>query len=266
MYYKKYYGGKMRSFLSATLKKMTAFMALMFFICSVALAQDTDREKLNRLTAHLASIEEDARVGRTIGGGVCIGVGVLVGAGGVLITETMPGLSSDDRLLYDAVFAGTGALTVVTGVLVLTLPSEYEILPGKFKKLPEENPEEIRKKINMGEVYLEKLAKDAERDRLISGGIMVAMGVAELAFYFFTKPEDTGKDTLAHNVFLYQGIINCGSGLITISIKSSPETEYDFYTTWKKAQGISKKTEASAIQFALLPTSQGLAMSLRVWF
>jgi len=243
----------------------TLILSIIIALCTglTAFAQGTDQQ-LDRLSAHLSLIEEDARLGRNLAGGILIGSGLLVGVGGVAITESIPDLSSDERLLYDAIFAGSGALITVSGILVLTLPSDFEILPAKFSRLPQDTPENKRKKINIGEVYLEKLAHKAKHQRYISGGILVASGLAELAFYFFVPPEGNANYQYLHDTFLYQGIIDCGMGIIRFLIKSSPENEYAAYRQWKRNQNITEKEDSMEIQLAILPTYKGVSAALRI--
>lgn len=246
------------------MKKKVLIIILSICMYSFSFAQTADREQLDRLTAHLTLIQEEARLDRTVGGGVLIGTGILIGVGGVILTESIPELTSDDRIMYDAIFLGTGTLAVVSGVLILTLPSEYEILPAKFKALPEDSPENMRKKINLGEVYLEKLAHQAENDRYLSGGILIATGLAELAFYFFVPPDDIDNYSSMHDMFLYEGILNCGMGLLKLFIKSAPENEYQTYREWKKWQGITQTVDDTDIQFALMPTPRGIAAVIKI--
>jgi hypothetical protein len=227
-------------------------------------SQDLVRQQLDRLDTHLTLIEEEARLERNLSGGILIGTGLLVGAGGVAITESVPGLSSDERIIYDAIFAGSGAAAITGGVLVLCLPTDFETLPPKWRELPEDTPENIRKKINIGEVYLEKLAHRAESNRYIGGGVLIVTGLAELAFYLFVPPEGNANLTYVHDMFLYQGILNCGIGILRLSIKSSPENEYGTYKAWKKFQGITQKKDTTEIQLAILPTARGLTAAVHI--
>jgi hypothetical protein len=248
------------------LKKSLFILTLITVLCTSSFAQSTDREQLDRLSAHLSLIQEDARLDRTIAGGILIGTGVVLGVGGVMITELTPdlGLTPDERIMYDAIFAGSGALLVTAGVLALALPSDYELLPERFKEMPEDSPENIRKKINQGEVYLEKLAHQSETDRYISGGILIATGLAELAFYFFVPPENIENSYYMHDMFLYEGILNCGMGLVSFFIKTAPENEYQSYREWKKSRGIAKGPDDTQMKFTLLPTRHGVTAAIRI--
>jgi hypothetical protein len=113
-------------------------------------------------------------------------------------------------------------------------------------------------------VYLEKLAHKAKHQRYISGGILVASGLAELAFYFFVPPEGNANYQYLHDTFLYQGIIDCGMGIIRFLIKSSPENEYAAYRQWKRNQHITEKEDSMEIQLAILPTYKGVTAALRI--
>ncbi|MBN1799537.1 MAG: hypothetical protein JW822_13260 [Spirochaetales bacterium] len=248
------------------MKKLFFIIALNICINCLSFAQNTDREQLDRLTAHLALIQEDARMDRTIGGSVLIGAGVILGVGGVIITETTDDLLGDERFMYDAIFAGSGTLLVTAGVLMLVLPSDYELLPQRFQDLPEDSPENMRKKINTGEVYLETLAHNAERDRYLNGGILIASGLAQLVFYFFVPTEDVNDFYYVHDMFLYEGILNCGMGLLHLFIKSAPEHEYQSYREWKQSRGIAGLPDETQIRFALMPTRHGLTAALRLSF
>lgn len=203
-------------------------------------SQEYEHRQLDRLETHLSLIQEVARLGRNIGGWALIGSGVLIGAGGVILAETIPDVPSDDRLMYDIIFAASVGAAVIGGVLVLCLPTDFETLPERFKELPQDTPENMRKKINTGEIYLEKLAHETESDRYIGGGVLIATGLAELAFYLFVPPDSNTNLAYAHDTFLYQGILHCGLRILRLSIKSSAENEYGSYKAWKRDQTIVK--------------------------
>ena len=219
-----------------------------------AFTQNNDQEQLNRLTTHLSIIQQEACLVRNLEGGTLIGVGLFVGIGGVVLFESLD-VIADQRFLYDSIFIGMGALAVVSGVIELSMHSEYEILADKYLQLPEDSPENVRKKINRGEVYLERLAHKAEGDRYLHGGILIAVGLAQMAVYFFDPFEQADDDYGLNDIFLIQGIVSCSVGIIRLFVKSTPENEYRNYREWKKEHGI---------DFVFMPTPYGITAGIKI--
>jgi hypothetical protein len=248
------------------MKKLIMVPVFAFCLVISAFSQEYELRQLVRLEAHLSLIREEALLGRNIGGGVLIGTGVLLGAGGVILSETIPDVPEDERLMYDVIFAAGGGVAVIGGVLVLCLPTDFEALPERFSELPQDTPENMQKKISTGEIYLDKLAYEAESGRYVGGGIMIATGLAELAFYLFVPPDNNTNLAYVHDMFLYQGILHCGLGMLRLCVKSSAENEREAYKSWKRTQGLSQTQSGADISLAVIPTYRGVSAVVRVSF
>jgi hypothetical protein len=206
----------------------TLTFGIMIFIPNIIHGQD-DAATLDRLNIHLSNIKQANRTSREIGGGILIGLGVLSG-GGLLVAY----YTTDSIGRY--LFLGSGIVAFVLfcggGGLILTFPTEYEVLSSDYAKMPESSQDDMTRKIAAGEAYLDTMNSKTRNYRLLSAGVLAVFGASAIVSSF-TIPQSSG---FQYSYLMYVGIADIGIALIQLFIKSYIELEYDSYSAWKSTR------------------------------
>jgi len=202
------------------------------------------KSKKDHLNLSLSNIEDSARSRRHLGGGMLIGFGALFGVGGALASSN----SSDSTA-----FGISGGIMAAAGALVLAFPTDFETLPTQYSQLPEQTPEQITTKVTTGESYLSRLGNRAKRQRVLNGGVLITLGVAQFVWY-------AAANSSSNSFLLYEGAIFTGIGIANFFFETEPETEYRDYQDW------SSKSLVSSVQWGVIPLRDGGALALNFKF
>jgi hypothetical protein len=151
------------------------------------------------------------------------------------------------------IFIGAGAAIGGMGAVVLALPSDYELLPRKFKSTPQTSEQDVIKKIAAGETYLQSLAGKGTFERMMGVGVGTAAGLGQLAVYF--------TNSGSNGLFLSEGILFIGIAIVDLLFETTPERENRAYKNWKA--GISSRTEQSSLKISLSPGPGGIGVVFR---
>lgn len=191
-------------------------------------ADKGDDESLVRLDTHLDRIRQEYRLGRELGGGTLVGLGVLFGAGGTVLAQTQltGAANTDARNTVTGVSLGVGALYAGLGALVLVLKGDFETLPEKYLGMAGGSDEEKHRKVITGEVSLQSLSDKARFSRLLSAGTLGVFGGALLV-------SQTSSSSSTQSSSLYTGLTYLGLAVLEFVLESSPERENNAFRTWK---------------------------------
>jgi hypothetical protein len=148
----------------------------------------------------LGDLARTARSARVASGVVSLGVGVAVGVGSVVF------LAGSGLELYGAL---AGALIAVSGIVTLVVPSPAE---PAFEEAGESEPEAA--------LALERLATAGRQERLVSGVLNIAAGVAALLYpiNLFTSYDS-----------IYSAVSSFGMAAIDFLLPSTEERAYATY-------------------------------------
>jgi len=248
-------------------KKITiSAIVLILFLAALSpvAAQDRLTENLARLDAHINLLAQRAMEGRTVGGGVMIGAGALLAGIGITASEVSD-IRRDDKTILDLAFGGTGLLFGGLGILLLSVPSEGERVAEQYNAMPGRTDSEIIFKIQRGEIFMETLARQAERDRYLFAVTSLASGISEIVLYF-SIPANYAYDEYYNYALLAAGIGSCVRGVFFVFFKSTPEMEWNSYVEWKQGRGTARVYGESGVKVAVVPSFYGAGASLKVSF
>jgi hypothetical protein len=234
-----------------------------FFTQQVAFAAPNNQELKSQLDLSLTSIEDNARTGRYVGGGVFLGLGGVLGA--LSLTVDSPSGTNTNSISDAAVFGIVGGLFAVTGGLILLFPSDFEKVPQKYRLMSDKTAEDLHSKVLFGEASLQNLADDARQSRYLSGGILTAGGVALTALYAASN-SNYSYNASTDRYFLYEGIIFVGCGILTLLVESKPEQVLKNYKAWKQGSPLAAGSLFSEIKPVLAPAPGGLAGGVSLSF
>lgn len=208
---------------------------LLIFAGNNVFADQRTMEKLARLEGHLHSIHSTYKFEREITGWTLTGTGALLLGGAYYINDSL----SDSFSYYDSslgmLFYLPGAAIAVPGLIVLSVKSEFEVLPEKYFSLPQDDQDERTFKVNMGETYLESLSDTAAFNRQLGAYSVIGVGV----FQYFSV-DSLGYDDSYYsssysslNYYKYSSIATIGAGVLLLLFESFAEQEFTKYKKWK---------------------------------
>ena len=109
--------------------------------------------------------------------------------------------------------------------------------------MPEDTPEQVEKKVMLGEDYMARMAGKAKRTRFINGMIFTGIGLTDIVLYFSDRDGMRG--------FLYSGFMFTAIGVATLFIKNHVEDEYERFKEWKATElGVKKSFHFNAVPLA----------------
>jgi hypothetical protein len=251
------------------MKTRLLFLAAICIITGGAaiVAEPSDAELLQRLDGHLNAIRAEAEFSRILSGSVFIGVGGLYAGAGILMNSMITYSSSiTDTISY--LFYGMAGGLGLLGLLVLSLPSEYESLPKDFRGLSEIESSEIKAKIAKGEGYLSSLSSKSRSSRMLSAVIcgVVGGGMIVMHFSYWGSAYPPSYSSSSYDpytfgsVYLYTGIVSLSCAILTLLLKSRAENEYDSYVSWKSGKSVAGRENAVSVEFVSFRNSIGFAV------
>jgi hypothetical protein len=233
--------------------------------CSLANAEPSDAQRLERLNAAFKTIEADAVTSRVLNGlGVMIEGGAIITFGVVFFSPPYFG-TTDVTKVGEGLFIGIGVAAGITGFVLIFIPTKFETFPKKYNAMPNSSEDEIRDKVAVGETTLAQLRSDAFNQRMltgisgaIGGGLFLAQFVKNLL-----------ASMLLPSSFYIPGLILFGAGsafmltvsLINILVESVPEKQAAEYEQWKSGNSTAGVSSAHP-QIAFRAWGLGAAFSL----
>ncbi len=207
----------------------------------------SDRDLVHALDVKFDSLATTALRGRVVGGWTLIGLGVTSGVGAASTSASV-----DPTWRSTAVaFGGLGGIFLTAGALVLLLPRAVETFPAEYRKMPEETPEQLKKKLIAGELQLSQISKEAAHGRVISGATSIGMGLGYAA-WFLAREGDQYYRTYNNGYLLYSGAAIAVLGLWTLLVKGAEEVAYDDFLTWKTG-GVGSASKLSSVSLGFTP-------------
>jgi hypothetical protein len=202
--------------------KLVLVLALSFSLSTSAYAY-SDAEANTRLGRHLTTIADDARTGRLVAGITFLTLGAAGGVG-YFVANDSTSASTRDMAPVLGIFGG---LFLVGGTIALLVRGDEETFAEEFQAIP---AGDLKAKVGTGEDMLRKLASRAKRERLIGGGISVALGLAEVIWYAAEPTSALGSD---RSWLLYNGVLLMGLGGLNFFLRRTAEDEHDAYREWR---------------------------------
>jgi len=172
---------------------------------------------LGLLNASLKSLANQSHRDRQIGGYVLLGLGVASGIGGAAVLA-FADEDDDDAQIVGYSLLGGGVLLSGLSLFPFLLPAESERIYQEFNGMPEDTPDQVRRKFYYGERRFQELADKSRRDRFIGGGILILSGLTGSIL-----TDAPVEDRVA--AFLGPAI----PGVVTLLVKSEQERAYDSY-------------------------------------
>ena len=148
----------------------------------------------------LGDLADSARIERIVSGWTTVGTGVVIGVGGYL-------LGNELKLGSYALIAG--GVVALPGVVTLMVPSEAELACRRSCDSETESS-----------LALERLAGNAKLERILSGVVNIAAGVASLLFpYSYVTQYD----------YIYSAVMSFGLAAVDLFFPSKEERAYESY-------------------------------------
>ena len=207
----------------------------------------SDRDLVHALDSKFSQLGATASRGRIVGGWTLIGLGVTSGLGAASTSSSVDATWRSTAVA----FGGLGGVFLTAGTLVLLFPRSAETFPTEFHKMPEDSPENLKKKLIAGELQLSQISRDAAHGRFISGATSIGMGLGYAA-WFLVREGDLNYRTYNNGYLLYSGAAIAVLGLWTLLVKGAEEVAYEDYLTWK-SQGVTTSSNLSALSFGFAP-------------
>lgn len=208
------------------------------------------RERAKHLDLHMENIENNARSERIVGGVLLLAAGVGLGLEAVAESKS----DNVQTQKNGPILCGIGsALSLLGGILVLSLPTDSEKLPQRFRSLPIGAEEENRIKVYRGETELSHFAIHSRSVRYWRGGILSAGGIASSALYF------SSNDKPNRSILLYGGLLLLGGGFYELFSESTAESQYREYREYTAY----KRDVFSSLDFDVIATNTGAGLALR---
>lgn len=203
------------------------------------------------LESNLASVADEDRWGRRVGGYVMLGLGAGAAVGGV---TTLALAENDDARIVGVSLIGGGALLSGLSLIPFRVRSQAERLYAEYEEMPDETPADLRSKVVYGDRRFEELAHKARRDRII-GGVTTIVGAAATSLLIAD-----GSDRERLHAFVWPAL----GGVSSILIKSRIERRYASYA---RAKGdLLGSAGSPEVGFSILPMPNGVSGYLSVRF
>lgn len=220
------------------MKKILIIIVIIIFCTGIAYSDQPNiqfYEQLNeRMYEHLDYLSSTARNRRMIGGALTTGIGFLFSGLGLIVG--LADSSSEEQRAVGYSMAIGSAVIGITGITALVFPSEEEKLYSEYVDYPDENGEQLIKKVNKFENEFRLHADKRRRGRIIGGSIGLATGFGSQLYlrtsHWFYELDKDIYDTVNYFSYAYS-IALIGVGLGGLLMESDVESEWDAYLLYK---------------------------------
>lgn len=219
-------------------------------LASTSFGSPSEKEIKSRLDFHLLEVERSARSDRHWGGAGSIAGGALLGALALVSNNSSDPQMRDSGTLY---FGIVGGVAVVSGIIKLLVPTPFETEPRRYRLMPSETSIQLQGRNATGEATLRRLSDDARRQRLISGGTLAVLGIAEVVLSTTSTPGSF------RDILFYQGIVTAGLSILKFLIQDRAELEWRAYQDWRNADRVT-------FDWDILPMSGGALTTASIRF